>query len=260
MAASRYASAECSRRSSRTTSSSAPGTVRWRHRPRSPRMADGGLGRRRTGKGNMPTEILVDAFSSAVAGNAIALFMQTTRVAIASLEKIYLLLVGLVVVVFHARPANQAPSSQVGAAIIAAIFLVSLFSAALYPFVPQAFGGAADETFHLECWEPPPSFPKPISESVAARAAKPTLCRIVSLVFSSRRTTTIRRGETDEGGEPPRLKLSRATCLPIDAFVSKSRFCFIRSRPAKQNNSRFRALTAPLRLAAAADEELPAGQ
>ena len=187
---------------------------------------------RRSGKGKYGSKIWWAFFLPGLAGSAISQLMQRRGWPSPPWEHGYMLLMGLFAVVFHARPAHQVPSSVMAGAIIAAIFSITFFSATLYPFVPQAFGGGSPtRLFVWNAGSPPPSFPKPISEfSCPPDPTRPATCRIVSLVFSSSSQDYFAVEERQaKCGEAPRLKaFSWPRGSPLDGLFSHSHFCFIR--------------------------------
>ena len=186
---------------------------------------------RHLGKGKYGSKIWWTFFYPMLASNAISLLMQRRGWPSPPWEEIYVLLIGVHVAAFRARSPGHAPSLHVGGFIVVTVIMVSLFSSTLYPFVPPAFGGGSPtRLFIWNAGNPPPSFPRPISEfSCQPDPSRPTLCRIVSLVFSSSSHDyySVEERQT-KCGEPPRLKaLSWPRGLLVDAS-GNSHFCFIR--------------------------------
>lgn len=182
--------------------------------------------------GNYWLNALVTTSLPYVASNVISVLMQRRGWPSPPWDLIYVLLVGLFFFSLRAMRAFLLNSFHVGIAMSSTILLVSLFSATLYPFVPQAFGGGSPtRLFIWNAGSPPPSFPKPISEfSCQPDPSRTTLCRIVSLVFSSSSQDyySIEERQT-KCEEPPLLKtFSWPRGFVVDRLVHNSHFCFIR--------------------------------
>lgn len=110
------------------------------------------------------------------------------------------------------------------------LIAIDVFSLAIYPYIPEAFGGGRPtRLFVWNVGEPKPPFPSPVVDlACPAEKDRPANCRIVSLVYTGPShlyfSIEERTGRCDAARESIETSWPHVPNWPVD----KSRFCFVR--------------------------------